>query len=295
MQSFFKEIRSSVWDREFYASIPTRTFGSALIYITKLGFLLSLIATIGLVITFAPGVNKVISNAPEAVKDVYPDELVVTINDGIVSTNVEEPYMIPIPQGWKQDKMSEDVLLVIDTKDAFSLQQFNQFHTVAWVTKDAVITRGQNGKIEIQDLRGVNLTISEQEVMRWVDIISPYFKFLLPILALLLFIGMLIISGTVTIKLLIVALFVLLLGKLMKKGWNYKLAYKISLFAATLPFALDFLAIILGVPFGFWIYSLVLLVVVYVNYRPLPVSGATINVDSHEGNQTSLPEEKKGE
>jgi len=91
-------------------------------YLFCLIFLLICIYTI---ITFTPLVieittffNKSQINY-ELVKDLFPDGLALTIKDGILRTNVDEPYYVDIPKTINYSIDSKH-LLVFDTKNTYS-------------------------------------------------------------------------------------------------------------------------------------------------------------------------------
>jgi len=115
-------IYQSLFDIPFYESLHIKTLMFSFRYLFCLIFLLICIYTI---ITFTPLVieittffNKSQINY-ELVKDLFPDGLALTIKDGILRTNVDEPYYVDIPKTISYSIDSKH-LLVFDTKNTYS-------------------------------------------------------------------------------------------------------------------------------------------------------------------------------
>ncbi|MBX9765191.1 DUF1189 domain-containing protein, partial [Patescibacteria group bacterium] len=96
MKNFFSDFKNSFYGPLFYAQARAKSLGAAI------GFLLlsALLTSFVLVFVFAASVIPgILSEKPaEFVEKNYPSELTVTIQDGKASTNVEQPYIIPIAE-----------------------------------------------------------------------------------------------------------------------------------------------------------------------------------------------------
>lgn len=97
----FKEIKSNIYDREYYKAIPSETFGKSLKYIIKLSFIAGLVSLIIFAIV-SRDLPSIIKKEVTNLVNQYPEELVVTVTNGEASTNQEEPYMIPMASGTKE-------------------------------------------------------------------------------------------------------------------------------------------------------------------------------------------------
>lgn len=64
------------------------------------------------------------------VQSIFPAELVLTVTDGAVSTNVAEPYALPVPTAWQSPRsdMPEN-LVVINTKKPIETGDFSKENT----------------------------------------------------------------------------------------------------------------------------------------------------------------------
>ena len=102
--------------------------------------------------------------------------------------------------------------------------------------------------------------------------LQPFFKFVAPILVLVVFVAMLLSFVLNLLYLLFGALLVLVMGKIMKQNFSYSTSYRICLHATTLPLivGLAFSLLPIGgshIPF---FSTVLLLVVVYVNFYKTP-------------------------
>jgi hypothetical protein len=122
------------------------------------------------------------------VTNLFPEELNLVVNDGIVSTNVAEPYVIPVPQEWgpAQNGMPKN-LIVINTLSAIETDDFTRADTLVIVGRDGIGFHNANkGEFRIYDLSGSNGNWSAQinrqtyaefvattsDIMRWTLIIG---------------------------------------------------------------------------------------------------------------------------
>ncbi|OGJ58070.1 hypothetical protein A2881_05000 [Candidatus Peribacteria bacterium RIFCSPHIGHO2_01_FULL_55_13] len=107
---------------------------------------------------FMPQIKEWIGEAKQTVPDLYPVELVLTFSGAELSTNVEEPYVLPLPPKWEaallssEDEQDEEDdedepqfthLLVIDT--TATVEEYPEYETAVLLTKTAVIARDDNG------------------------------------------------------------------------------------------------------------------------------------------------------
>src|SRR3989344_3778063 len=145
--NIFKLIAKSVYGPDLYLSLKDKKFGFSLAYFFKFILLLSLLVAIVTGIIIGPKINDFIQRFGTRMVEYYPDELEITIKDGKTSTNVNEPYYLPIPDEFIGALESEAVvyginqteienLLVIDTKQTFSVESFEQYKTLALLTTD---------------------------------------------------------------------------------------------------------------------------------------------------------------
>lgn len=268
--NFLKKVKSSVYDPIYYSEILNMNFGGSLKYFFKLSLLLALVGAIYLSFVSIPKVNSFISTFGDRVVDAYPAELEVRLKNGLVSTNVVEPYIIPLPKddfNSEYSKSNYENLIVIDTKSDLSLDKFNAYNTVVLLTKNAVLTRDK-GKITITELKGTSdLTINRDKLVYWVGKVTPFVKKLPYIIPVIVFTGLFLYFAFSLFYLLFVALLVFIIGKIRKLGLSYKKSYQISLHAITLPLILSMVSWFVNIKMFFLLPTIILLVVVWANLK----------------------------
>ena len=263
--NFIKDIKSSVYNPAFYASLRERTLGSSFKYFFFLIFVLAF------VVAFAWGSQLAPLFSGENLKklvDYYPAELILTLKRGEVSTNVTEPYLIKNPgeMSWKNRRTN---MVVIDTKNVFSRELFKQYDTSVWIGKDFVVSAKNQDRTELSDISRVpDFSLDRTRLLGWTDVIDSYHLLLslaLFVFLLLSFYGFFIFQ---LVWLLLMALLTMFIGKLYKRPLTYKNSYQIALHAATIPFIIMSLAIVSGfaTPFPLF-YSLVALVIIVLNLK----------------------------
>ncbi|EKD86112.1 MAG: protein of unknown function DUF1189 [uncultured bacterium] len=263
--NFLNKIKSSIYSPEFYKSVRKKTTGEAFKYFLGLAAILALIQSV-ISIPVAVSIQKELPNLSTKLVSYYPAELEVRIKDGKASTNVEEPYFIKMPEGGDE----YDNLLVIDTKTAYTAEQFSKYSAAAWLTRDTLFVKEQNGLRAFELTKIQDLTINKTFVSGIVNKISPFFKLIIPVISIFIFLGLILLYIFRLIQLLFIAIGIYLVGRAMNLNFGYKESYKIGLFAITLPLILDLILTFSkgiinfsGIPFFF---TIVTLLVVGVNY-----------------------------
>lgn len=265
--NFIKKIGQSVYSPQFYSQIAQKSLGSALGYFFLFCFLLTIIQVSILFFSlnfthFQPTLETEFAK----VVSMYPSELVVTITKGTVSTNVKEPYVISLPGDGKN---APEKIITIDTKTPFSAAQYRDYQTPVWVTKDAIFYTS-NTELKTIDLSKVsNFKLDQKAVTTFAGKVTPWLKFVLPVVIFIMFIALYIANIFRLVYLFFLALLILLATKLMKKSLSYSGAYKVGVYAMTLAFFADLVTPFLQIPF---LFTLISLVVVVINFSSLPAS-----------------------
>lgn len=273
---FLQQIQDSIYNPGFYAKIPKQTFGTALKYFLLLILILSLIKTLDTL----PGLIDVQRQAPEWVDGLVnyvPAELQVKIKDGQVSTNVEEPYFIPLDPDDEATSSGQN-LLVIDTKTPFSATQFKEYNTAVWLTKDSVFYQDR----EENDLRAYQLsevediTVDRNLIKYLTSYLEPWYKLITPVLFVAVFFGLVVANAFNLVYLFILAALIWLMSQIFKWKLEYWQSYNIGIYAITLGLIIELLLDItsrwtqqdnstfFGIPFFFTAVSLI---VVFINLR----------------------------
>jgi hypothetical protein len=262
--NIFKKIGKSVYGPEFYSDIKNQRTGSAVRYYLKLSLLLTIVLTVFYsivaisavtIFTSDSNISKIISN--------FPSDLTITIKDKQFSTNVSEPYKIPVPGIFVSTTSQNQIenLLVIDTslKD-IPTDILTKNKTIAFMTKNAIITE-RGGALQINTLDkfgNVNFVVNQESIHSFVDKYLPYVKTLLWFVPIPIFIVVFIVYVAKLISFFLLALVVWLVLRIKKMDRGYMHAYRVTIYAQTLPLIVF---LVFG-GFGAWFLSLLVTIII---------------------------------
>lgn len=255
---FFSDIKSSVYDPKFYANIPNVSGGRAIGYLALLAVVLALVHTAFI----SPGVLRFQKQIPQFVEQAieqYPDGLEVNIIEGQVSTNAKEPFFIKAPG-------SNDNILVIDTKNPYTNDQFEKYNSPVWLTKDSLITKSDS-KTEIQSLEDIEeFKINSQLVDQTGGKLKPFVAalsgLLVPFVALGLWLYYFVFKLT---YMLFAAFLILFSAKAFKLPWKYSDAYKAGLFAITPALLISLIFDVFNLPRFMMMFTIITGITIVVN------------------------------
>lgn len=267
MKQLVEHIKQSIYGPAYYRELLSRPLSFSCKYFFALALFLALVLTIAYSVPLVPKILEATREFPAAFFAYYPDQLEITINKGIVSSNVAEPYFLPTPEAFKG---GVGPLLVIDTKTPFSTAQFKEYKVAAWLGRDQVALLDRGGSIRVEPFDAkMDVTINEELLRGLEQKFQPFYKFAAPTLVLVIFLGLFIVFCFSFIYLVVGAVFIFFLGRLMRVRFTYGASYRIGLHATTLPLILSSILSTLNLPvsnFPF-LYSAVMLAVVFVNFK----------------------------
>lgn len=145
-------------------------------------FLMAFILSIYFVVTISvmllgtvyPVVQSLESKAVQLVSEIYPENLEITIKDGVASTNVTEPYYITIRKNSIEDilslfsddrdnSISRIRVLTIDTQG--KAEDFERYQTLALLTERNLVYFSDD-EVKISSLQSVgNVTITRKNLL----------------------------------------------------------------------------------------------------------------------------------
>ena len=96
---FFKNIKNSIYNPEYYSNLLNKPFSYSLKYFLLFSFIIALLLTVDSSFSALPKIKSFLDVAGKKTIQYYPDELQITIKNGKTSTNVNEPYFIKTPPG----------------------------------------------------------------------------------------------------------------------------------------------------------------------------------------------------
>ncbi|NTW89539.1 MAG: DUF1189 family protein [Candidatus Moranbacteria bacterium] len=273
---FLQTVRGSVYNPAFYRLVLSGAGPSAMRYFSSVVALVAIVVTIMSAASFFPWLSSTggIEKLRTTVLSAYPDELALQYRDGHVTSNVEEPYFIPMPAASgasSSDDRTPQNLLVIDTTHTVVPQDLDRYHAAAILARDAIWTKDSKG-IQVhtfEDWKRDPFTLDAAAVTGFVDRIAemlmPMIIIGFALLPLVLFVAF---SIGYLAYMLFGTLVIMIVGKVRKIDLSYSVSYRLGLFLITLPVAYGLLRSafpILNVPF---LFTIILAIAAYANMGP---------------------------
>jgi hypothetical protein len=279
MKNFLRQIQRSIYDPEYYSSvIIPGTNGDSVKYYLKLVALLALVVTVIVSILFLPRLVPLVRQGGEKIINYYPEGLEIYIKGGKASTNMVEPYIMPMPKDNNLDnKIGLKNLFVIDTKTPFSIEQFEKYNTAILLKQDAVYYYGsyenQGGKLNrgqtnFESLSKVpDITINKALASRFLSELLPVVKFLVPLLVPIIFLWVCLVLVWLLVYLFFASLFVWIVARIRRFPLTYGQAYRVSAHAITLPLIVYCLLFPVFWPLPPFVLTLVLVILAHLNLK----------------------------
>jgi hypothetical protein len=277
---FFQTVRDSAYNPTFYRQSIAGEGPSPIKYFFRLIATVSIVLVVSSAVSFFVWLSSVggVDAFRSTALALYPEALVLEYRDGHVTSNVDEPYLIPIPDRFKEtseptgDPSSAlDNLLVIDTTHTIVPEDLARHKTAVILGGDALWFRDSDG-ISVESFatwKREPFTVDRAAAVGLVDAVA---KALIPVsvigFVLLPFIFFFALSFGYLAYLLFGALIIFIVAKVRKTDITYMQAYKIGLFLITVPIAFGLIRSVvpaLNVPF---LFSAILALVAYANLAP---------------------------
>lgn len=291
---FLKTVWASFQPSE-YGHLRSRSLGQACWYLSRVLFCASIIFAVwvgvGAYVLF-PSVKAGVMSVLQELPDMYPEGLVVNVENGVLKTNRSAPVRIEIPAKWKTllgaDKGPDGKelpipsLLVIDTMK--QAEDFSSLNTFALLTRSSFVIKDKNnglrmipfGKEQKFEVTKAKYLDGVEQAKAFLPTIARIARVaLIAIVVLIPFV-----AGSFGLlwwmaASLVIALVMLLWSAILKRTWTYGELYRASLFGATpLVVSQAILGIIPGLNFLLptWLIFVWMAVVVAVAGAPLKKS-----------------------
>lgn len=255
----------------FYKDVIKGKIGGGFGYFLLLTFLLAAIETALISVAIIPSTEILLAKIRENIVDIFPADLEIKIDKGQVSTNVAQPYKIPfsqfqrlLPQATTDlspEFPTEENFLVIDSKA--KVEDFPKYKTsLLLISSGIVIPEPDNGFRYYPMSKDTSLTIDRRMVrMAW-SRISPLTQWLAPGIVGVIFVLMIFFFPVWHLVYLIFgALLLLLFARLVAIRLSFKAAYRVGLYAITLPLLVELVVSLLlpgvSIPFYFTVIFLI--------------------------------------
>ena len=151
----FKKIGKSIYGPDLYKDLKQDKPGSSVAYYFKFVLILSIILGIFWGIGLVANINSYLTiENVSRFTSIYPAELDLKVQNGEFSTNVQEPYHIPVPKEWNLGNATNTIsnLVVIDTSvDKFSPDILTENKTMFFVTKNSLIS-DKKGTLQVMSI-----------------------------------------------------------------------------------------------------------------------------------------------
>lgn len=233
--------RKSLFSLVYYRDVVKTRFRFSFKYFWSFSFFLGLLLTISLSVAVIPGVNAFLTKFSNRAHMLYPQDLVITLKNGELSTNVAEPLRFPIPFELIADNppavsdQKQIYLITIDTQASASAYETSR--SLILLTKTDSIIADPEGGYRSDPLKNWgDVTIDKKFADGWLNKILPLLKYAQIIIVLafgIFFVFILPVSRLVSLVFL--TLFLLIPVKLLKLDLSFKKLYQIGLHALTLP------------------------------------------------------------
>lgn len=247
LNTFIYSLRHSLLDPSYYLDVLKSPLSFSFKFFFAFCLIFGLISATAINITVIPEINKFAKKSANQLLNLYPNDLEITIKDKKASINQEEPYFIPIDlKNWIDQDIPDSAisnLLVIDTRSSNPTKDINQYHTLALLTKDALVIKGERNEMRVLPLEQMevdNLSINHSMYQDLITKIAPYLKYLSTIMAILVAIFFLIFFPlSKLLHLLVFSLITMAISSVMKPKLTYRQTFQIGLHAFVLPTLLN--------------------------------------------------------
>lgn len=276
--SFIAHLGSSIYDPAFYA----RIMHGQRMRTTSFMFLFASIVSIVTVVFTLPGLFSIKDGAahfPDTVARAIPEGLVLTMNNGVLTTN-QDPQAIMIGTFPAKDPATSGAVAVIDTTTPYSLEAHKKSGALIWIgSEEAVSFKNDQGTElqrvnykEVAGAREATFSVTQAEIVSLAEKISHAAGFVVPVgVALLLFVYIgLTMSGMLFSGIFIGFVLFIMSKFIQPKGWRCIPCIRAAIFAGVLPTLLGQLAWVLGFSFSGSLYALVVLAIILINLREVP-------------------------
>jgi len=261
---FFYVWKRSFSEAKYYKDVLKAPFAFSLKYFIFFCFLLTLVTTIYLSTKVFIPLNQFLARVPKVLTEVYPGELEIKISNGVMTTNVPQPYFIPFDRfeegfeelekeirGISSDEIEN--ILVIDTNAR--VEDLRRYQTYALLTRSYLSYYRDDGRIEIVTLDKINnFTLNQTIVKGVVSRLLPWLRLISIFLLPLLFIGIFLFFISSQLGYLLISSLALFLGaKIISYPLSYIKAYQVDLHLTTIitPFFLILSTLNIKVQFPF--------------------------------------------
>ena len=247
LKTFFNTFKRSASDPSYYKDILKAKFSFSLKYLYMLSFFIILVTVLKFALMFAialPTLTPKIQEFKKNMQTAYPAELEVKINNGELSTNVEEPYYFdPFDMKGDDGKSQYEHFITIDTEA--SVEDYESYQSAILLTRTAAVyPDNQSGTYnfikfsEFKEPIAINKSLYDEMMKKASPLIDAVPMLLTGLIILMVLFGPLI-GGVFTtagymLYLLLATLVTWIVAKLFKTNLGYSKVYQLGMHGITL-------------------------------------------------------------
>lgn len=135
LPGFVSSLKQSFFDPEFYKKMPGLPFSHVLKYLAGLTVILYLVTLGALAVSLVQNRSEISAKIDTAL-NAFPADLVLTVQDGKLSSNQVGAQFLPETPIFPVTDALEKYLVVIDTETPFSQEQYKNYNALVWLTAD---------------------------------------------------------------------------------------------------------------------------------------------------------------
>ena len=246
IKEFFQTYKNSITSVQSYSSIPKKPFFFSIRFMYLLSFFILFLSTVLISINIATQLPKLSSyfvTLNNELRVAFPSSLIITIKDGIISTNSERPVQFDVPSITKD--LSYAHLITLDTNA--SIEEYPEKNSLVLITKDSFVFPK-----ELEDSKSyqtesaqqlVNRTVTYASYQQFLEKFAGFTKKFVELAPYLLILSVLVIPVigsffVVTMRLVYLLFTTLLLwgiSSLFKNTYSYKDLFQMSMHGLAMP------------------------------------------------------------
>lgn len=271
LSTFHRTFWKSLTSLTYYQDVVNANFGFSFKYFWIFSLSLGLMLTLSILLTTLPVLTKFNQQFLTRAGALYPQDLVITIKNGQMSTNVTEPLHIPFPFELitqTPPAISDQKQLYLITFDTYAkADDYKNSQSLILVTREDMVVSDQTGyrAFPLKDLGEVSLDKKAYSLI--LEKLMPALKLLVPLfIVTIIVVFIFIIPISRLFSLIFLTLLLLPATKLMHLPISYKKLYQLGLHSLTLPSLIQILTLSFGlfIPIPFFtsiLYLLYMLVI----------------------------------
>jgi len=287
IKTFWHTFSKSLTSINYYREIVEAPRAFSMKYFVTLALLVSIAMTSSIMISTAPKVKTSVTELLNQTVQAFPEDLIITSQDGKLSINRTEPFIVPSPKDMETNTpQAPNVknLLVFDP--AGTIDDLDKYQTVILINEANMIARSETGQVQTSPLKNFpNGEFARKDAVELAQKLQPMANALIAVIALVVFAATVIYNFVGKLVYLVIPAFVFwMVGKFRNVTagapalGTFGKNYQVAIHSMTLPVLAEtaFLAFGFVVPIPLWFLALHVvlgLVVVYVLSTPTTAEG----------------------